>query len=96
MGDIVINASVFFERLSALYASWKQDKRSSDGIFGGADSIVVVTGKAEQESVYQKNNALHVSHRRMRLLECSPCEMRGRETDCGHSSGFLATSFLRP
>ena len=71
MGDIVINADVFFERLSALYASWKQDKRSSDGIFSGADSIVVVTGKAEQESVYQKNNALHVSHERAEILQLS-------------------------
>ncbi|RMD44754.1 hypothetical protein DV735_g293, partial [Chaetothyriales sp. CBS 134920] len=60
MGDIAINATVFFERLGSLYAAWKQDKRASDGIFGGADSIVIVTGKAsEQENVYQKNNTLH-------------------------------------
>ena len=61
MSDIVINATAFFDRLSSLYASWKSDKRASDGVFSGADSMVVVTGKAsEQESVYQKNNALHV------------------------------------
>ena len=61
MSDIVINATAFFDRLASLYASWKSDKRASDGVFSGADSMVVVTGKAsEQESVYQKNNALHV------------------------------------
>lgn len=95
MGDIVINANVFFERLSALYASWKQDKRSSDGIFSGADSIVVVTGKAEQESVYQKNNALHVSHQKTQLLECRPCEARVRDTDTDYSSGYWVMSSLR-
>lgn len=57
---IVINADIFFERLSSLYTSWKADKRSGDSLFGGAESIVVLTGKAEQESSYQKNNALHV------------------------------------
>jgi len=63
MSDIVINADTFFDRLSVLYNSWKADKRSQDAVFGGADSIVVLTGKAEQESTYQKNNALHVSRR---------------------------------
>ena len=29
----------------------------------------MVTGKAEQESVYQKNNALHVSHHRGRYSD---------------------------
>ena len=59
--EIVINAEVFFDRLSHLYNSWKSDKRSNDGVFGGADSIVVVAGKAQQENSYQKHNALHVS-----------------------------------
>jgi nucleosome binding factor SPN SPT16 subunit len=61
MSEIEIKADTFFDRLSGLYAAWKQDKRSADGVFGGADSIVVITGKAESESSYQKNNALHVS-----------------------------------
>jgi len=61
MSDISIAAKPFFDRLSGLYASWKQEKRSNEGAFGGADSIVVITGKAEQDvSIYQKNNALHV------------------------------------
>lgn len=60
MGDIVINPDTFFERLSSLYNAWKADKRSGEGSFGGADSIVVLTGKADQDTVYTKNNALHV------------------------------------
>ncbi|KAK7888368.1 FACT complex subunit spt16 [Exophiala xenobiotica] len=59
MGDIVINADTFFERLSALYNSWKADKRAGDGSFGGADSIVILTGKADQDTQYTKSNALH-------------------------------------
>jgi nucleosome binding factor SPN SPT16 subunit len=60
MGDITIAAEPFFERLSSLYTSWKNDKRSPDGIFNGAESMVIITGKAEQDaSIYQKNNTLH-------------------------------------
>jgi nucleosome binding factor SPN SPT16 subunit len=60
MSEVTIAAEPFFDRLSNFYATWKADKRSSDGVFGGADSIVVITGKAEQDaSVYQKNNTLH-------------------------------------
>ena len=61
---IVINADAFFDRLSHFYTSWKSDKRSGDALFSGADSIVVLAGKAEQENSYQKHNALHVSERR--------------------------------
>ena len=74
MGDIVINSKLFQERLSALYASWKPDKRSSDGPFNGANSLVVITGKAEQESVYQKTNALHVRTHRLGL--CRTAQVR--------------------
>lgn len=60
--QIVINATTFYNRLSRFYTSWKADKRSGgDGLFAGATSIVVLAGKAEQESSYQKNNSLHVS-----------------------------------
>lgn len=58
---IVINAKNFHDRLAALYNAWKADKRSSDGTFAGADSLVIVTGKADEETVYHKNNAIHVS-----------------------------------
>jgi hypothetical protein len=61
--SIVINADAFFDRLTHFYNLWKSDKRAGDGVFGGADSIVVLAGKAEQESSYQKHNALHVSPR---------------------------------
>jgi Xaa-Pro aminopeptidase len=57
---IVINADTFFDRLGQLYSSWKSDKRSGDALFGGVESLVVLTGKAEQESSYLKHNALHV------------------------------------
>ncbi|ETN46105.1 uncharacterized protein HMPREF1541_00289 [Cyphellophora europaea CBS 101466] len=60
MSEITIAAEPFFDRLANLYSIWKNDKRSSDGLFNGADSIVVLTGKAEQDaSIYQKNNTLH-------------------------------------
>jgi len=61
MADAIkIDATAFFARLNSLYTSWKADKRAGDTVFGGADSIIVITGKAEQESTYHKNNALHV------------------------------------
>ena len=60
MSEITIAAEPFFDRLSSLYNAWKADKRSGDGVFNGADSIVVITGKAEQDaSIYQKNNTMH-------------------------------------
>ena len=59
--QIVNKADTFFDRLTSFYSAWKADKRSgSDAVFGGVGSIVVVAGKAEPESSYQKNNALHV------------------------------------
>ncbi|KIX94135.1 uncharacterized protein Z520_10161 [Fonsecaea multimorphosa CBS 102226] len=59
MSDIVINPDTFFERLQTLYNAWKADKRSGNEVFGGADSIVVLTGKAAEDTVYVKNNAVH-------------------------------------
>ncbi|KAK4934442.1 FACT complex subunit spt16, partial [Elasticomyces elasticus] len=60
MGDsIVIDAKVFSERLSLLQSAWKQDKRSGDSQFAGADSIVILTGKSDAENSFVKNNALH-------------------------------------
>lgn len=56
---IVINTKTFFERLQTFLNSWKQDKRSGDAIFGGADSIIVLTGKSDTASVFVKNNATH-------------------------------------
>lgn len=60
MADAIkIDAKVFFERLQILLNSWKADKRSGDTQFGGADSIVILTGKSEPETSFVKNNALH-------------------------------------
>jgi nucleosome binding factor SPN SPT16 subunit len=59
MSEITIAAEPFFDRLNSFYTAWKADKRSNE-VFNGADSIIVITGKAEQDaSVYQKNNTLH-------------------------------------
>lgn len=74
--EIVISANTFFDRLSVLYTSWKADKRSGDILFGGADSIVVLTGKAEQESNYNKNNAIHVSS-----FACAGTIVKARDPD---------------
>lgn len=57
---IVIDAKSFFERLQVLQNLWKQDKRQNDQLFGGAESFVVLNGKSESETNFQKNNALHV------------------------------------
>ncbi|KIV92656.1 hypothetical protein PV10_03929 [Exophiala mesophila] len=56
---IVINAKNFHDRLASLYNAWKADKRSSDGSFAGADSLAIITGKPDEETVYHKNNAIH-------------------------------------
>jgi hypothetical protein len=71
MGDIVINHEVFQERLGVLYTAWKSDKRNADGVFGGADSLVIVTGKADQDTIYHKNNAVHVSPSIPFLIRCA-------------------------
>ena len=57
---VKIDRNVFHERLSQLIASWKADKRAGDAAWGGANSIVIILGKAD-DGGYQKANALHVS-----------------------------------
>lgn len=60
---IAIDKNNFFNHLSNFYASWKADKRSGNALFGGADSMVILMGKTKtDESSFQKNNAMHVSH----------------------------------
>lgn len=60
MADAIqIDTKLFFERLQVLLNTWKSDKRSGDTQFGGADSIVILTGKSEPENSFVKNNALH-------------------------------------
>lgn len=87
MGDEVkIDKELFNEHLSHFITAWKNDKRqSSDAVFGGVGSIVVLMGKNEEIPVFHKSNAMHVSQTyiprstRYMLIFYS-------------SSGFLATS----
>ena len=58
--EVKIDKQVFQDRLGQLITAWKAEKRSSDALFGGVGSIVVVLGKAD-DAEFQKNNALHVS-----------------------------------
>jgi hypothetical protein len=95
--SIVINADAFFDRLTHLYNSWKSDKRASDGVFGGADSIVVLAGKAEQESSYQKHNALHVSRKEAGIpLRTFCCNTLSGNADGLLSFGCWGTNFQQP
>lgn len=59
MADIKIDKALFHERLSHLYSAWKADKRNGDAIFAGASSLLVLMGKADEASMFQKNNAVH-------------------------------------
>ena len=47
MADIKIDSKLFQERVNSLVTSWKNDLRSTDGLFGGASSMVVLMGKVE-------------------------------------------------
>lgn len=57
--EIVIDKTLFFNRLSSFYAAWRADKRSSHPTFGGVGSIVILMGKTDEASTFQKNNAMH-------------------------------------
>ena len=58
--EIRIDKQVFQDRLSHFISAWKADKRSNDALFGGTGSIVIVLGKSEESSAFQKNNSMHV------------------------------------
>ena len=62
MAEIKIDSKLFQERVSHFINSWKADKRSGDALFGGASSIVINMGKAEEVPEFHKNNAVHVSY----------------------------------
>ncbi|KAL1955652.1 hypothetical protein VTO42DRAFT_8197 [Malbranchea cinnamomea] len=60
MGEqIKIDKDLFSSRLSNFYAAWKADRRSANQVFGGASSILILMGKAEETNSFQKNNAMH-------------------------------------
>jgi len=60
MAEIKIDKELFQERLGQFYKAWKADKHTGDAVFGGASSILVLMGKSEEASMFQKNNAIHV------------------------------------
>jgi nucleosome binding factor SPN SPT16 subunit len=103
MADIKIDTKTFQERLSHFISAWKADKRSGDALFGGANSIVILMGKVEEEQEFHKNNAMHV---RLSLLPSFPLTWSRlarraqpfalfRKLTVG-SFGFSATSFPQP
>ncbi|KKK24131.1 hypothetical protein P175DRAFT_0523793 [Aspergillus ochraceoroseus IBT 24754] len=57
--EIVIDKTTFFNRLSSFCTAWKTDKRSTNPVFGGAGSIVVLMGKTDEANSFQKSNAIH-------------------------------------
>jgi len=63
MAEIKIDKQLFQERLSHFISAWKADKRSGDAVFGGASSMLILMGKTEESSQFQKNNAIHVCTR---------------------------------
>ena len=100
MGDeIKIDKTQFFERLGHLYSSWKADKRQGDSVFGGASSIVILAGRADESGAYAKNNSLHVSPILLRLMPTrviNPLLCMNHVNILLPSSGFLVTSSLKP
>lgn len=61
MADIKIDRVLFQERLGSFLSSWRADLRSPspNSTFNGANSILVLMGKTEESSQFQKNNAIH-------------------------------------
>ncbi|EEU45040.1 FACT complex protein [Fusarium vanettenii 77-13-4] len=59
MAEIKIDSKVFQERISHFVTAWKNDLRNKDGLFGGAQSMVVMMGKVEEIPEFHKNNAIH-------------------------------------
>lgn len=60
MGDAIkIDKTIFSNRLSSLYTTWRADKRAATPVFGGATSIVIIMGRTEDTNSFQKNNAMH-------------------------------------
>lgn len=58
--QVKIDKQLFHNRLSAFIAQWKQDKRSGDAAFNGADSVVICIGKSEEGQPFNKTTAFQV------------------------------------
>jgi nucleosome binding factor SPN SPT16 subunit len=91
MADITLDSKLFQERISHFTTAWKNDLRSKDGVFGGAQSIVVMMGKVEEAQSLNKNNAVHVSLPRQPQTEMP--DRKSINKDC--SFGCLATNSRR-
>jgi nucleosome binding factor SPN SPT16 subunit len=59
--QVKIDKQLFHNRLSAFIAQWKQDKRSGDSVFNGANSVVVCIGKSEEAQTFNKVTAFQAS-----------------------------------
>ncbi|KAL8745327.1 MAG: hypothetical protein Q9190_002538 [Brigantiaea leucoxantha] len=57
--EVKIDKQLFQDRVSQLISSWKADKRSSDALFGGVGSFILLMGKNEDSATFHKNNAMH-------------------------------------
>jgi nucleosome binding factor SPN SPT16 subunit len=59
--EVRIDKQSFNARLSQFIAAWKADKRAGDALFAGAGSVLVIMGKSDEASGFQKSNGMHVS-----------------------------------
>ena len=59
-GGVQIDKDIFHDRLATFLAAWKNDKRSGDHVFAGASSFVLLMGKSEEASGFNKNGAFQV------------------------------------
>ncbi|KAL6720111.1 FACT complex subunit spt16 [Lecanora helva] len=58
--EVKIDKDAFQSRLSHFISIWRNDKRqSSDALFGGVGSIVILMGRNEDNPSFHKNNAMH-------------------------------------
>ena len=55
--EVRIDKEVFHDRLASFISQWK---RSGDAFFGGANSIVILVGKADETATFRKNNGFQV------------------------------------
>lgn len=89
--EVKIDKQLFHNRLSAFIAQWKQDKRSGDTVFNGANSVVICIGKSEEAQLFNKTTGFQVS-----LCHPPSAHVNIELTSKTHSSGFWVMSFPRP
>lgn len=75
MAEVKIDSKLFQERIGHFVTSWKNDLRSKDGLFSGANTIVITAGKVEDSVDISKSAAVHVSdlfHHRAHARHLTP------------------------